>query len=800
MRQNSLCSVRSVDRIADALAFSGRVQNGVPSYGAGVLELQGVTKSYGGIRALDGVSLEVEPGEILALVGENGAGKSTLVRCIAGAESQDGGTITIRGEEVGRTPRGAMRQGISVVWQDLALCENLDVAANLFLGREIVSGVGLQRSTMHSAAMTVFADLGVEVPDLTRPIQRLSGGQRQLVAIARATLDRPDVLILDEPTAALGVTESRTVRNVIRSLQAKGVAIILVSHQLDEVFDLAGRILVLRHGQTSAVLDRAETHPDDVIALIAGVDADTTAGQQLSRLHSLSEQLAEADASSVLPLTVSSLSDALSCDRLAVFLADRAAPNPVYRLTAALNLSASFEAGLRAAVFEPGEGFVEEAAGAERIVLIRDVAHRPFDEVAELAHADGLAGAWAAPIVGQGGTMAVIVGFTDLPAGFQPEQQQLLELFSTMAGAAIDRGQLVESLRINVQSLEGLQGVLEVFASEEDPGESLVAALGALRDGIGAETTALQMTEDGVTTVLTSTPGSKAAPVGVGANPSSQSDFRWSRGTGQLRAWWGSDDRRSEDSAPVLQGAANSFRLALERGLVREAHQESSNLRVSRALERNLTRRLGHELRTPLTAIQGFASTLMQSDIEWADADRRRFTELIEVESERLSRLVDALFDTASLEAGTFLANVDYCNVSVAARRAADLAGRDSVTLDLPESLVVWGDGDRLEQVFINLITNALRHNPPGTSVTISVGESTRTSGVRIVVSDDGGGLPPDVLDFLNGRRADLGPDRGLGTRLVRGFVVAQNGEVSASSSAPGASISIELPTEPEET
>lgn len=758
-----------------------------------VLKLEGVTKSYGGIDALENVSLSVDSGEILALVGENGAGKSTLVRCIAGAESADAGRITLDDVDVGRTPREAIRQGISVVWQDLALCENLDVAANLFLGREIVTATGLRRSAMHSEALRIFADLDVDVPDLTRPIQRLSGGQRQLVAIARATLDDPKVLILDEPTAALGVTESRTIRKVIRSLQARGVAVILVSHQIDEVFDLAGRILVLRHGQTSAVLERAETHPDDVIALIAGVDADTTAGQQLSRLHSLSEQLAEADASSVLPLTVSSLSDALSCDRLAVFIADRSEPEHRYQLTAALNLTESLEQGLRSAAALRSGGFVEEAADNERIVLVRHVADRSTETMARMVADAGLVGAWAAPIVGQAGTLAVVVGFTDVAAAFQPEQQQLLELFSTMAGAAIDRGELVESLRVNVQSLEGLQGVLEVFASEEDPGESLGDALDALRSGIDAETVVLELVQNGETFLIT---GSSTVP-GNARRASATAAFRWSRGSGELLAWWDSDGPQAVDATPVLQGAANSFRLALERGLVREARQESSNLRVSRALERNLTKRLGHELRTPLTAIQGFASTLMQSDVEWADADRRRFTQLIEVESERLSRLVDALFDTASLEAGTFLPNSDYCNVAVAAQRARQLAGQERIEISLDDPLVVWGDSDRLEQVFINLFSNAVRHNPAGTTVRV-VGREAAQGRVRLSVDDDGQGLPADVLEYVNGRRYDLDPDRGLGMRLVRGFVTAQAGTLAAVSGPEGTSIVLDLPAEPE--
>lgn len=766
-----------------------------------MLKLHRVTKAYGAIRALSDVTVALERGEILAVVGENGAGKSTLVKCIAGAEVPDSGSITMDGKSIGRTPKSALQCGLSVVWQDLALCENLDVTANLFLGREMADGFGLRQSAMHSKTKSVFRSLGIEVPDLSRPIEHLSGGQRQLVAIARATLDRPRVLVLDEPTAALGVTESRTIRRVIRSLQRDGVAIVLISHQLDEVFELGDRIMVLRHGGIVGIVDRPEAHPDDIVSMITGGDADTSANQQLNRLHSLSEQLAGADASTVLPLTVTSLSDAMTCDRLAVFLAHADGPDSHLQLTAALNLSPRLESKLRDSPIHAVDDFVKQSADAERVILVRDLRTGHPGLVAELAAADGLIGAWATPIVGQHGTIAVIVGFTDGHAGLQKEQRQLLELFSTMAGAAIERGHLVESLRINVQSLEGLQGVLEVFAAKEDPSESFEDALTALRLASGADHVALRIVEDSDERTLTVGPDGPVTavpdPPDQGTAVKRQAAFAWSKGTGELTAWGPAGIEEPLAAGPVLHGAANSFRLALERGLVREARQESSSLRASQSLERNLVRRLGHELRTPLTAIQGFASTLMQSDVEWADADRRRFTQLIEIESERLSRLVDALFDSSSLEAGTFLPNLDFCNAAVAARRASRLFDTESVTIDLPESVIVWGDGDRLEQIFINLINNGLRHNRPGTSVVVRAAPA-EAGRAAFVIADDGDGLPSDVLAFVNGHQETLDPDRGLGVRLVRGFVAALDGKIAAASGPGGTSITLDLPIESE--
>ncbi|MFV1991781.1 MAG: ATP-binding cassette domain-containing protein, partial [Acidimicrobiales bacterium] len=327
-----------------------------------MLKLTGVSKRYGSIRALTDVSMTVESGEIVALVGENGAGKSTLVRCIAGAISRDSGSITLNGFELGKNPREAIQQGVSVVWQDLALCENLDVTANLFLGRELSGGAGLRQASMHSEAARAFADLNVTMTGLDRPIERLSGGQRQLVAIARATLDLPRLLVLDEPTAALGIAESRTVLGVIKTLQARGVACLLISHQLDEVFEIADRIVVLRHGRHVADLHRTETHPDDVVALITGVDVDSTAGQQLRRLHSLAEQLADADQSSILPLTVSSLANALSSDQLAVYHSFDTETGPVLQCSASLHLPVALEKGLGEIPANERGGFVGLAA------------------------------------------------------------------------------------------------------------------------------------------------------------------------------------------------------------------------------------------------------------------------------------------------------------------------------------------------------------------------------------------------------------------------------------------------------
>src|SRR4051794_4137426 len=276
-----------------------------------VLTARGVVRRFGATTVLDGIDLDLVPGELLALVGENGAGKSTLIRCLAGVLPPAAGTV--------RGDAGPPERDLAVVWQDLALCDNLDAVANLFLGRE-ERGMLLSEDRMHARARDLLGELGVDVPDLRRPVGGLSGGQRQSLAIARAILARPRVLLLDEPTAALGVRESAQVDDLLRRLRGSGLALALVSHRMEQVFDLADRIAVLRHGRLIAVVSPVEVHPDDVVALMSGTETDSTARRQLHRLHSLVDQLAEVAPSASLPLIVSAIATALDQEQVAVHL------------------------------------------------------------------------------------------------------------------------------------------------------------------------------------------------------------------------------------------------------------------------------------------------------------------------------------------------------------------------------------------------------------------------------------------------------------------------------------------------
>ena len=239
-----------------------------------LLELRGVTKSFGSVQALTDVDFEVEPGEVMALVGDNGAGKSTLVKCIAGTHSADGGQVLFQGSEVHiHSPKDAARLGIEVVYQDLALCDNLDVVQNMYLGREAQRFQILNEATMEQHTYTTLKSLAVTtIKSIRQPVATLSGGQRQSVAVARAVMWNSKLVILDEPTAALGVAQTEQVLALVRRLGEQGLGVILISHNLHDVFETADRITVLRLGRTVGVFDRRSTTQQAVVeAITAGV-------------------------------------------------------------------------------------------------------------------------------------------------------------------------------------------------------------------------------------------------------------------------------------------------------------------------------------------------------------------------------------------------------------------------------------------------------------------------------------------------------------------------------------------------
>lgn len=237
-----------------------------------VLELRRVNKSFGPVHVLHDVDFAVRAGEVTALVGDNGAGKSTLVKCIAGIHPVDSGTIRFQGREVSvRGPKDAADLGIEVVYQDLALADNLDIVQNMFLGREEVRGITFDEGQMEREASETLRSLSVRtVKSVRQKVSSLSGGQRQTVAIARSVLKKSKLVVLDEPTAALGVAQTEQVLNLVRTLAAQGVAVIIISHNLQDVFQVADYINVLYLGTMVASIPTDQTTSDDVVGYITG--------------------------------------------------------------------------------------------------------------------------------------------------------------------------------------------------------------------------------------------------------------------------------------------------------------------------------------------------------------------------------------------------------------------------------------------------------------------------------------------------------------------------------------------------
>jgi len=235
-----------------------------------ILRLRGINKSFGPVHVLKGVDIEAYPGEVTALVGDNGAGKSTLVKCIGGTYLIDSGSYEFEGREVTlHTPRDAAALGIEIVYQDLALCENLDVVQNMFLGRERLQRRLLDEGSMEKAAAETLKSLQVRtLKSVRQRVSSLSGGQRQTVAIAKAVLWNSKLVLLDEPTAALGVAQTAQVLALVRRLADQGLAVVLISHNMNDVLQVSDRIATLYLGQMAAVVKRSEVTQTQVVELI----------------------------------------------------------------------------------------------------------------------------------------------------------------------------------------------------------------------------------------------------------------------------------------------------------------------------------------------------------------------------------------------------------------------------------------------------------------------------------------------------------------------------------------------------
>ena len=786
-----------------------------------LLSVHGLAAWFGPLRALDGIDLTVQPGELVALAGENGAGKTTLVRCISGDMAPDAGEVLLAGQPVPSGPGAALRRGVAVVWQDLALCDNLDIAANLLLGRE-GRGFLLSESRQRAAASEHLRALGIPLHDTTRSVRTLSGGQRQLLAVARAMSGKPRLLILDEPTASLGVIESAQVEELITSLRLQGTTILLVSHDIEQMFRLADRIVVLRHGRVAGDVHPDAAHPDEVAALLSGQRVESSARRQLTRLHGLADRLASADPSSSLSLILSALGAALGTERLCIHLLER---SDTLVCAASLGLPPPLLDAWSRLSYGPAGGPVGLAAATAEVVVDDNVrASAAWAPFRDLARAAKVSSSWAVPVLGPGGLIGVITVFRPVTGRPQRDELDLVSVYAGYAASAVERDRLLDQVTARNRVLETIREMLQTLAGPIPVSEGLVVALRALRVGLQADEVALLSQPPGSAPLSRARagnqrPGRLSPPVADTATRAlavAHHDGRARSTDGQrhlsvtfpapggpavLVASWG-NRRATADAVALMEDAAHSLRLALEREAAAAAHEEAATLRRSQELQRNFLSRLSHELRTPLTAIRGYASSLLQTDVTWDSDSQHRFLGRISAESARLGRLVGDLLDFSAIESGILRLHPDWCDIELvleAAIACLPPPGAAMVDVACGSSLpVVWADHDRLEQVFVNLLDNAIRHNPPGTRVSVTAAPQ-QPGEVVISVLDDGTGLPPDMAaaPFEPKRRGhSASAGAGLGLSIAHGIVSAHGGQITPGSTGEGTSFQIRLPVE----
>ncbi|HZA77240.1 MAG TPA: ATP-binding cassette domain-containing protein, partial [Acidimicrobiales bacterium] len=652
------------------------------------LDARGVTKRFGRLTVLRDVSLRIGAGEVVALVGENGAGKSSLVACLARIIEPEEGEVRLDGTPLPSTPDQVRQAGVEVLWQDHGLCDDLDVVANIFLGREPGRWL-IAESDMREGSVSVLRQVGAETLPLDRPVRWLSRGQRQLVALARALMSGPRVLLLDEPTASLGVAETLRVQAVIRQSRDAGAGILLVTHDLDQVFALADRVVVLRDGRVVADVSPLEVHRDDIVALMSGIEMDSMARRQLQRLRSLVDQLSDVEPTASLPLIVSAMAAALDQEMLCVHLLESAddTGTAVLRRTAAVGLPAALlEVNDRLAVGVAG-GCAGLAAEAAEPVVVEDLASHPGPERYRRAAApSGIRSEWAAPIVGTHGVLGTVSGFATSVGRPEPAQLELARLYLAYVASAIERERLLTELSRRNRILESLRGMLETLVATPDRVVvGLGASLRALSGALGAAGVWVLVEQDGdlVPGAMyddgdPSDPATMEARFRAAARSvlASQSDgarfvdpdlaavaMRHPEGRAALVAHLPAGGPSAGDTLELLDDATRSLALALEGEALERTRREAAALRRSQVIQRELLSSLSHELRTPLTAIQGYASTLLQPDLTWDAASTDRFLRSIANEGERLGRLVGDLLDSSAIESGVLRLQRHWCDL-----------------------------------------------------------------------------------------------------------------------------------------
>ena len=866
-------------RSLPSLDNNGTVTNGAERdtvSGTPELSVSGLTVRFGTLTALERVSLALRTGEVVALAGENGAGKTTLIRAVAGDVTPASGVIRVGGQAVAPVPTAAAKLGVRVVWQDLSLADNLDVAANVMLGnerrRQLFSEVAL-----HKDAARLLDRLGIPLRDTTRPVKTLSGGQRQMVAVARAMAHNPRILLLDEPTASLGVREAELVERLITRLRAQGTTILLSGHDTDLMFRLADRIVVLRHGGVVTEVLPSEVRPDDVVALVSGQPVDSSARRQLTRLHGLAGRLVAADPSSSLSLILSALGAALGSERLAIHLPE----DGVLVRAASLGMPEALLAAWERLPFGAAGGPVGLAAVRQVPVIEENLraGGGSWQVFGNLARPAKVASSWSVPVLGPGGLLGVITVFRAMPGRPRRDDLDLAALYAGYAASAIERDRLLDEVTARNRLLETIREMLQTLAGPVPVEAALRIALQALRRGLDADEVMLvaagpdggmqcrgyssapvdlrtgdwregaghaagtgnrdgelavpeaalaavgavldRADPDGVAVTGQASLGTLRTGGGSGGGRHLSVTFAVPDGRTVLLAGW-RDGTRPDDATDLLEDAANSLRLALERERSLHAQQEAMALRQSRELQRTFLRRLSHELRTPLTAITGYATSLLQQDVTWDADSQQRFLSRIAAESSRLGRLVNDLLDFSTIESGILRLNSDWCDIPLVLDAAVAVLPPEAVSqvtvrgsagagaTGLP---AVWADHDRLEQVFVNLIGNALGHNPPGTKVVVTAAaEGPGTVTVR--VADDGEGLPHelaravteaagqrdprwhDVLASGIIRPRRRGSGAGLGLSIASGIVSAHGGRLELEPTERGTCFLVTLPVE----
>ena len=608
------------------------------------------------------------------------------------------------------------------------------------------------------------------------------------------------MLVLDEPTASLSVMRRAEVVRLLRELRDEGRAILLVSHDLDEAFALADRILVLRHGRLVASVSPAEVHTDDVTALMSGIETESMTRRQLNRLKSLVEQLSSAAPAASLPIVVSATAAALDQEMLCVHLLEPRTGGPALRRTAAVGLPPELLEATSELPVGPAGGPVGTAAQIGQLVVVDDVRDDPgWPGYLEVAASGGVRSTWSAPIVGGAGVLGAITGFSAAAGGLDPDRTELVSLYAGHAATAIEREQLLDEVSRRNAILESLRAMLERLAGPDRIDGGLSAALLALCRGLNARSVGVLLREPGESAdgaarfvvidldredepelrrIAESTQASVDRPARL-AGGLAVAGLPVPDGSGVLVARWHDRQEPTRERLELLDDARRSLGLALEREGLERARREAAAARKSQALQRELLLQLSHELRTPLTAIRGYASTLQQPDLTWDAESTDRFLSAIATESARMERLVSDLLDSSAIESGLLRLRRDWTDLRLVLEAARGcLPQRNRIELAVDSSLEpIWADHDRLEQVFLNLFENAVRHGSDAGTVAV-VARPGPDGAAEVLVSDDGPGVPHEAAEqiFQPRVRGAGSTGAGLGLAIARGVAEAHGG------------------------